>query len=128
MSSFTDITEMTLMSRNLKMKSNSYLVFRSHLLSLFTACRSCHQLCTPQVVNQIGTYITIKQTCDHCGNTWTWHSQPFIKDQPAGNILLSAAIMFSGSTPAKVFRFLKFLQVACFTDRTDHKPHDGYAE
>ena len=104
------------------------MVFRSHLLSLFTACRSCHQLCTPQVVNQIGTYITIKQTCDHCGNTWTWHSQPFIKDQPAGNILLSAAILFSGSTPSKVFRFLKFLQVACFTDRTFYKHQTEYLE
>ena len=29
---------------------------------------------------------------------FTWNSQPFVKSQPAGNILLSASILFSGST------------------------------
>lgn len=59
---------------------------------------------------------------------WTWHSQPFIKDQPAGNILLSAATLFSGSTPTKVLHFLKCLQVATFTDRTFYEHQTKYLE
>ena len=93
-------------------------MFRSHLLSLFTACRSYHQLCTGEVAQQIGTFISVRQTCSHCGHVWLRNSQPFIKNQPAGNILLSAAILFSGCTPTKVFHFLNCLRVACITDRT----------
>ena len=59
---------------------------------------------------------------------WTWHSQPFIKDQPAGNILVSAATLFSGSTPTKVFCFLKCLQVATFTDQTFYEHQTKYLE
>lgn len=105
-----------------------YLVFRSHLLSLFAACRSCHQLCTSKVNQQIGTYISIKQSCSYCGYEWTWHSQPFIKDRPAGNILLSASILFTGSTPTKVLHLLKCLQVACFTDRTFYYHQSEFLE
>ena len=103
-------------------------MFRSHLLSLFTACRSCHQLCTSKVTQQIETFISIKQICFYCGHEWSWHSQPFIKDRPAGNILLSAAILFSGSTPTKVFHLMNFLQVLCFTDRTFYIHQTEYLE
>ena len=103
-------------------------MFRSHLLSLFTSCRSCHQLCTGKVAQQMGTFISIRQTCSHCGHIWLWNSQPFIKNQPAGNILLSAAILFSGSTPIKVLHFLKCLQVACITDRTFYLHQTQYLE
>ena len=89
-----------------------FLVFRSHLSSLFTVCRSCHQLCSGEVAQQMGTFISIKQSCSHCDHEWLWNSQPFIKNKPAGNILISAAILFSGSTPAKVLNFLNCLNVA----------------
>ena len=103
-------------------------MFRSHLLSLFTSCGSCHQLCTGEVAQQMGTFISIRQTCSHCGHIWLWNSQPFIKNQPAGNILLSAAILFSGSTPTKVLHFLKCLRVACITDRTFYLHQTQYLE
>ena len=57
-----------------------------------------------------------------------WSSQPLIKNRPARNILLSAAILFSGSTPTKVFRFLKCLQVACFSDCTFYDHQTEYLE
>ena len=58
-----------------------------------------------------------QQHCDKCGipaqkrlkpdsYIWVWNSNPFIRDTPAANILLSAAILFSGSTPGKIFYFL----------------------
>ena len=103
-------------------------MFRSHLLSLFTSCRSCYQLCTGEVAQQMGTFISIRQTCSHCGHVWSWNSLPFIKNIPAGNILLSAAIMFSGSTPTKVLHFLTCPRVACITDRTFHLHQTEYLE
>ena len=103
-------------------------MFRSYLLSLFTACRSCHQLCTGEVAQQMETFISIKQACSHCGHVWMWNSQPFIKNIPTGNILLSAAILFSGSTPTKVLHFLNCLRVACITDRTFYLHQRQYLE
>ena len=46
-----------------------------------------------------------------------WASQPHIKDTPAGNILLSAAILYSGETATKVLRVLSHMNIACITDR-----------
>ena len=101
-----------------------YLVFHSHLLSLFTQCRSCHLSCIGRISDKPqGTYIAVTQECSHCGYQWTWRSQPFIRDTPAGNLLLSASILFSGATPAKVLHLLDHLKMACIKDRTffDHQ-------
>ena len=89
------------------MMSNSWYLYRSHLLSLFTACRSWHQRYTGEVAQQMGTFISVRQMCSHCGHVWLWNSQPFIKNQPAGNIMLSAVTLFSGCTPIKVVCFFK---------------------
>ena len=105
-----------------------YLVFLSHLLSLFTECRSCHQYCNGEVAKEMGTFISIKQECHRCGHKWKWNSQPFIKDIPAGNILLSAAILFSGSTPTKSLHFLKCLNMACIKERTFYYYQIKYLE
>ena len=95
-----------------------YLVFESHLLSLFTQCRSCHQHCTGRITHHMGSFICIKQICSHCGHTWKWMNQPLVKDTPAGNLLLSAAILFSGSTPSKVLHMLSHLNMASIKERT----------
>ena len=105
-----------------------FLVYKSHLLSLFTACRSCHQYCDAEIVQQMGTFIRVRQHCSHCGHEWAWNSQPFFKDTPAGNILLSASILFSGCTPGKVIHFLNCLRVACITDRTFYLHQTQYLE
>ena len=76
----------------------------------------------------MGSFISVKQECDHCGHKWTWHSQPFIKDVPAGNVLMSAAILFSGSTATKSLHFLKCLQMARITERTSYNHQKLYLE
>ena len=55
-------------------------------------------------------------------------SQPSIRDIPAGNILLSAAILFSGATPGKVLRLLNHMQVACISDRTFYRHQARFLE
>ena len=66
----------------------------------------------------MGSYICVKQECCHCGHTWNWKNQPLVKDTPAGNLLLSAAILFSGSTPAKTLRMLSVLNMASIKEKT----------
>ena len=97
-------------------------------MSLFTQCRSCHQHCTGRIAHQMGSFINIKQECSHCGHIWCWKNQPFVKDTPAGNLLLSAAILFSGSTPAKVLRMLKHLNMASIKERRYYVHQQKYLE
>ena len=66
----------------------------------------------------MGSFICVKQECCHCDHTYTWKSQPFVKDTPATNLLMSAAIMFSGSMPGKVLLVLKHLNMASIKERT----------
>ena len=87
-------------------------------MELFTHCPSCHNTCAGEVAYVQGTFIAVRQHCSHCEHQRQWTSQPRIKDTPAGNVLLSAAILFSGATPGKVIRMLSHMKVACFTDRT----------
>ena len=57
-------------------------------------------------------FICVKQHCSHCDYTYTWNNQPLVKDTPVANILMSAAILFSGSTPGKVLLMPKHLNMA----------------
>lgn len=95
-----------------------YIVFKSSLLELFKQCTSCHNECIGEVAYQKGTFVAIKQLCSHCGYKRLWTSQPRIKDTPAGNILLSAAILFSGANPGKIFHLLGHMRIASISDRT----------
>lgn len=54
--------------------------------------------------------MAIKQVCE-CGHTRRWESQPKVRGVPAGNILLSAGILFSGCSPSKVLRIFDFINV-----------------
>ena len=105
-----------------------YIVFKSSLLELFKQCTSCHNECIGKVAYQKGTFIAVKQLCSHCGHKRTWSSQPHIKDTPAGNILLSAAILFSGATPGKIFHLLHHMQVASISDRTFYYHQSSYLQ
>ena len=103
-----------------------YIVFKSSLLELFKQCTSCHNDCIGEVAYQKGTFVAVKQLCSHCGHEHTWTSQPHIKDTPAGNILLSAAILFSGATSGKIFHLLSHMRVACISDRTFYYHQSQY--
>ena len=84
----------------------------------------CHNTCTGEVAYKVGTFISVKQHCSHCEHKRLWSSQPRIK----GNILLSAAILFSGATLRKILRVLSHMKVACFTERTFYHHQKRYLE
>ena len=95
-----------------------YIVFEECLLSLFQACRRCGAESTKAVTKVVGTFLRISQHCSNCSFVYKWNSQPYLDNTPAGNILLSAAILFTGTTPAKTLRLLKTYGCACINNRT----------
>ena len=65
--------------------------------------------------------ISIKTYCDKCEKSRRWDSQPYIVGNlPAGNLLLSASILFSGAPLTKTLRGLSALNVANICISTVH--------
>ncbi len=96
-----------------------YIVFEDNLLALFEKCPCCGHKSTELTKRTVGTNVHIRQQCSHCSYLNEWHSQPFIKsNMPSGNILLSAAILFSGSLLSKFFRVLDAFGCVSFDIRT----------
>ena len=94
------------------MRSSTYVVFKLSLLELFKQYTSV----TMSALVQKCTFVAVKQLCLHCGHERVWTSQPHIKDTPAGNLLLSAAILFRWSYTWKDFLLLGHMRVACISD------------
>ncbi|XP_064469817.1 uncharacterized protein LOC135384551 [Ornithodoros turicata] len=58
--------------------------------------------------------ISVKTRC-HGGHELTWESQPVVNGRPAGNLLLSGSIFFSGANAAPTLRMLKHINVQTFS-------------
>ena len=89
----------------------NYFVFQSCLERLLHYCPVCHQHVTETVLETTGTLLTVQYTCaaDHHNR---WHSQPLLRGMAAGNSLLSATFLFSGSTFTKFARLADILNLS----------------
>lgn len=99
-----------------------YIVCKSKLWDILKYCLKCGKVCLLEVINEMGTYIKTRKTCPSCEESSDWESQSFIKSIPTVNIQLSASILFSGSSPAKVLRILKLMNVAAIS-RSTYETH-----
>ncbi|XP_077152034.1 uncharacterized protein LOC143816018 [Ranitomeya variabilis] len=103
-------------------KDRKFLVFESCLdkLILSMPCRG-EQGCDRPIVKiwkEInGTFITVHVSCGN-HNYKLWESQPQTGGIPAGNLLLSAAILFSGLTYVKVRHVFHILGLLCIDKST----------
>ena len=100
-----------------------YLVFESALMLLFSICKFCCSSANHVTKTTVGSLLIVSTYCENCLKKCEWKSQPFIRNIPAGNILTSAAILFSGSLPSKALRFFNVLNCPTITKRTffDHQ-------
>ena len=82
-------------------KEPKYIVFHNQLLLLLSICLTCFS--KDVVVNyaKCGSMLTAYIKCLCCKSFREWKSQPEIAGIPMGNILLSGAILYSGSVPRK---------------------------
>ena len=115
------------MSHNIRINSNSWSISLICLAYLQLVDNAISTV-TLRLSNRWALLSRVRQHCSHCGHEWAWNSQPFIKDTPAGNILLLASIQFSGCTPGKVIHFLNCVRVACIADRTFYLHQTQYLE
>ena len=90
-------------------------MYESRLLTLFDSCPSCANPTSRNIQHVHGSMVKIVQECGVCQYRRDWCSQPDVNGKPAGNLLISSAILFSGSIPSKVLRVFKFLNMACIS-------------
>lgn len=63
--------------------------------------------------------VRVIQHCSHCENPFTWRSQPFVLGRyPAGNMLLSFAVLLAGASISKVFLVFKHMGLSVYCIRT----------
>ena len=103
-----------------------YIVFFSYLMELFAVSPNCTEPATAEVTKVIGTQIYVTQKFPTCKFVRPWKSRPNIRRIPAGNLLLSAAILYSGSMISHTLRIFKTLKVECFSRQTFHKHQKNY--
>ena len=106
-----------------------FLVSRSSLESLFVACVLCTGPCnvvfsTDTLKPRTGTAITVKQQCTECPYERTWASQPKVDRMYIGNVLTSAALLFSGNQYAKVSRMFHYMRVP-FVSKSSFEKHQN---
>ena len=101
-------------------KQAKYIVFWQCLLTLVAmcCCSGCGSKRLSKRKREVGTLVVLTLTCSDCGKRQLWHSQPYIGNVAAGNILLSAATLFAGATIGKVLRVLSHMGVRAITART----------
>ncbi|XP_078384068.1 uncharacterized protein LOC144666520 [Oculina patagonica] len=86
------------------------IVFLSKLLLLFQYCHHCFATNPTLNVLQTGTMLTIESSCSSCKGTFQWQSQPYLLGKfPAGNLLLSFAVLCAGASINKVLLVCKHM-------------------
>jgi len=91
------------------------IVFLSKLLILFQACHLCFAKNPLLSVAQSGTMLTVTSTCSQCKESFTWTSQPYMLGKfPAGNLLLSFAILCSGASINKILLVFQHMGVLVY--------------
>ena len=105
-------------------KSNAmYVVFGDQLAKLFVRCLYDHECMAPTAsISHTfnGSMIIITSTC--CNNhEFIWRSQPLIKKFPLGNILISAATLFTGNTFHTISEIAEVCSMKLFSKPTFHR-------
>ncbi|XP_073514678.1 uncharacterized protein [Phyllobates terribilis] len=108
-----------------------YLVFESCLrkLIMMIPCMSetkCTSPLTQYRKETVGSYLSVEVRCRSGHTRLLWESQPRHGYQPLGNVLLSAAVLFSGSSFLKSQHMFKLLNVKSIDKTTYYKNQSMY--
>ncbi|XP_074544649.1 uncharacterized protein LOC141804189 [Halichoeres trimaculatus] len=100
-----------------------YLVYEECLLELFKICPNCSTVCKVETFVK-GTFLSVTQTCLHqsCFFSRKWKSQPLLGSCPAGNLHLSAAVYYTGSSFIQTNKVLNAMHMRTFS-RMTHRNH-----
>ena len=103
-----------------------FIVFMTQLLALFNFCPSCKADNLLVEVFENGTMAEVMTTCTYpmCKKrTNKWYSQPRMIETkiPAGNFLLSFAILVAGASASKVLQVFQHMGMKCISLTTYFK-------
>lgn len=96
--------------KNNGIKHSAFIVFWSSLMTLFSRCFTCFGKIVSLKGRTRGSLLIINTVCSN-GHTFIWKSQPSIKRQFYGNIRLSAAVLFSANTFAKMAEYFRLADI-----------------
>ena len=94
-----------------------FIVFWSCLLPLLRICRSCFQNAIITKLITRGSALTVSLQCIN-NHLFQWTSQPKLKTMNAGNVLLGAAILYSGNTYARIKELMNIANIKFFSHTT----------
>ncbi|XP_069824413.1 uncharacterized protein [Dendropsophus ebraccatus] len=110
-------------------EEEKYIVFESCLkkLIMMIPCRAktkCMSPLTQYRKETVGSYLSIEVRCSSGHTSLLWESQPRHGYEPLGNVLLSAAVLFSGSSFVKSQQMFKLLNLKSM-DKTTYSKHQS---
>ena len=118
-SDFSDFDEEINIEEEDHHKERKYVVFESCLSQLLSVCRFCSGKAAVIRKRTIGTLVIFQAVCtQESEHIYSWVSQPMKGGLPVGNLILSAAMLFRGSSPVKSVNTLKFSNIQTFCLRT----------
>lgn len=98
-------------------EQRKFLVFESSLMELFQTCRK--KGCSAEVTGMqqliSGSRLIVKTKCSS-GCSCIWSSQPLLSKMGAGNLLLSAAVLFSGNTYTRLYDIADHLNMPILSE------------
>lgn len=98
-------------------QERKFIVYESCLRMLFVMCTICFLPCNVILKSCKGSMVTILSICTN-GHEHIWKSQPSMGTLPRGNLDIASAILFSGSTAAKVINMMRHCQLYTITTKT----------
>ena len=89
-------------------------------MTLFTMfCFTCKGAGPSVTMKTLGTMVTVTQHCLKCKQTFEWNSQPLVHGKiPAGNLLLSFAILMAGASISKTLLIFRHMGLCVLSART----------
>ena len=94
-----------------------FIVFFSSLLPLLKFCLDCRAPALIESISNRGTAISVTLLCEK-GHSSNWKSQPIFHGMYAGNLLVAAATLFSGSTYTHIREISNILKLQLFSEPT----------
>ena len=91
-------------------KDTKLVIFWSCLLPLLQCCMVCHQVAFIQRTVFKGSQLIVDLICK-TGHETKWYSQPNIRGFAAGNVMLSASILFSGGTFQRIKELMSISKI-----------------
>ena len=103
-----------------KFASSSFIVYWACLLPLFRHCFTC--FCPARITKVVtkGSQLIIDLICPS-NHSHKWFSQPMIRLQPRGNLILSSAMLISGNTYQRIKELMDIANVILFSKQTYYR-------